>query len=65
MDFKCIVFVIKQIFSDSIDVWTPPQSSDCSITERKNSHVWHNAPVHEWSKEQVRISLVYINVCIF
>jgi len=39
--------------TDSIDVWTPPQSSDSSITERKNSHVWHNAPVHEWSKEQV------------
>jgi hypothetical protein len=54
MYFK--IFVYKQIFSDSIDVWTPPQSSDSSITERKNSHVWHNAPVHEWSKEQVRIS---------
>ncbi|XP_029343320.1 neurabin-1 isoform X2 [Acyrthosiphon pisum] len=39
--------------TDSIDIWTPPQSADSSITERKNSHVWHNAPVHEWSKEQV------------
>ncbi|VVC31527.1 Hypothetical protein CINCED_3A001844 [Cinara cedri] len=43
--------------TDSIDVWTPPQSSDSSITERKNSHVWHNAPVHEWSKEQVNMNL--------
>ncbi|XP_050531955.1 neurabin-1 isoform X2 [Daktulosphaira vitifoliae] len=39
--------------SDSIDLWTPPQSSDNSFSERKNSHVWLNAPVHEWSKEQV------------
>lgn len=41
------------MFLDSIDVWTPPQSADSSITERKNSHIWNNAPVHEWSKEQV------------
>ncbi|XP_050430414.1 uncharacterized protein LOC126839262 isoform X3 [Adelges cooleyi] len=39
--------------ADSIDVWTSSQLSDSSNTERKNTHVWHNAPVHEWSKEQV------------
>lgn len=42
--------------------WTPPHPSDlslssssiCSVSvDKRGSHIWHNAPVSEWTKEQV------------
>ncbi|XP_054285488.1 neurabin-1 isoform X8 [Macrosteles quadrilineatus] len=43
--------------TDSSDVWSPPQPSDLNSStssERKSStHIWHSAPVSDWSKEQV------------
>uniref|UniRef100_A0A1B6DTA3 Neurabin-1 n=1 Tax=Clastoptera arizonana TaxID=38151 RepID=A0A1B6DTA3_9HEMI len=43
--------------SDSSDIWCPPQPSDLNSSihsEKKSSaHIWHTAPVTDWSKEQV------------
>ncbi|XP_046662676.1 neurabin-1-like [Homalodisca vitripennis] len=43
--------------SDSSDVWSPPQPSDLNsstVSDKKSSsHIWHTAPVTDWSKEQV------------
>ncbi|KAK2583696.1 hypothetical protein KPH14_009620 [Odynerus spinipes] len=38
--------------ADSSEVWLPPHSSDFGLGDKK-SHFWQNAPVTDWSKEQV------------
>ncbi|XP_035718945.1 uncharacterized protein LOC118440259 isoform X2 [Vespa mandarinia] len=38
--------------TDSSEVWLPPHSSDFGLGDKK-SHFWQNAPVTDWSKEQV------------
>ncbi|XP_054014993.1 uncharacterized protein LOC128895960 isoform X2 [Hylaeus anthracinus] len=38
--------------TDTSEVWLPPHPSDFGLGEKK-SHFWQNAPVTDWSKEQV------------
>ncbi|KAG7205372.1 hypothetical protein KM043_007369 [Ampulex compressa] len=38
--------------ADSSEVWLPPHPSDFGLGDKK-SHFWQNAPVTDWSKEQV------------
>lgn len=63
-DFIFIVyFAFQFFFTDSSDVWTPssqPQelntsSSTTTPDKKSSSHIWHTAPVPDWSKEQVHI----------
>nr|XP_012149436.1 PREDICTED: uncharacterized protein LOC100880320 isoform X8 [Megachile rotundata] len=37
---------------DTSEVWMPPHPSDFGLGDKK-SHFWQNAPVADWSKEQV------------
>jgi hypothetical protein len=39
---------------DSSTVWLPAHLSDFGLGDKK-SHFWQNAPVTDWSKEQVSI----------
>lgn len=41
---------------DTSEVWLPPHPSDFGLGDKK-SHFWQNAPVTDWSKEQVSIYL--------
>ncbi|XP_078038813.1 protein phosphatase 1 regulatory subunit spinophilin isoform X3 [Augochlora pura] len=38
--------------TDASEVWLPPHPSDFGLGDKK-SHFWQNAPVGDWSKEQV------------
>ncbi|XP_043528225.1 uncharacterized protein LOC122538322 isoform X5 [Frieseomelitta varia] len=38
--------------TDTSEVWLPPHPSDFGLGDKK-SHFWQNAPVTDWSKEQV------------
>nr|XP_031825937.1 uncharacterized protein LOC116424110 isoform X2 [Nomia melanderi] len=38
--------------TDASEVWLPPHPSDFGLGDKK-SHFWQNAPVTDWSKEQV------------
>ncbi|XP_015428898.1 PREDICTED: uncharacterized protein LOC107185675 [Dufourea novaeangliae] len=38
--------------ADTTEVWLPPHPSDFGLGDKK-SHFWQNAPVTDWSKEQV------------
>lgn len=49
---------------DSSEVWLPPHSSDFGLGDKK-SHFWQNAPVTDWSKEQVRIFSFVTNLIIY
>ncbi|XP_048510097.1 uncharacterized protein LOC105690282 isoform X3 [Athalia rosae] len=39
--------------ADSSEVWLPPHPSDFGLGDKKTSHFWQNAPITDWSKEQV------------
>lgn len=41
---------------DASEVWLPPHPSDFGLGDKK-SHFWQNAPVTDWSKEQVSVNL--------
>lgn len=43
---------INIINLDTSEVWLPPHPSDFGLGDKK-SHFWQNAPVTDWSKEQV------------
>ncbi|XP_018343126.1 PREDICTED: uncharacterized protein LOC108749099 isoform X6 [Trachymyrmex septentrionalis] len=43
---------LKGIITDSSTVWLPAHLSDFGLGDKK-SHFWQNAPVADWSKEQV------------
>ncbi|CAK9832370.1 Ppp1r9a [Anthophora retusa] len=38
--------------TDTSEVWLPPHPSDFGLGDKK-SHFWQNAPITDWSKEQV------------
>lgn len=42
---------------DTTEVWLPPHPSDFGLGDKK-SHFWQNAPVTDWSKEQVNLFLL-------
>lgn len=45
---------MRSINVDSSTVWLPAHLSDFGLGDKK-SHFWQNAPVTDWSKEQVSI----------
>lgn len=45
---------------DTSEVWLPPHPSDFGLGDKK-SHFWQNAPVTDWSKEQVSHSYLKIS----
>ena len=47
---------------DTSEVWLPPHPSDFGLGDKK-SHFWQNAPVTDWSKEQVSIYL-FKEICL-
>lgn len=47
---------------DTSEVWLPPKPSDFGLGDKK-SHFWQNAPITDWSKEQV--SYIYTHIYLF